>query len=151
MVFKEYIVIIQYLIICFLLSSLSVFSTWVVYQRPDKEKGTAYECGFNPYGDARSKFEVRYYIVGLLFIIFDLEIIYIFPWVVEWWHLSKMGIYIMYAFVFLLTVGLIYEYNQGAVSLFFSTKFAMLYKFSLIIVLFVLLFNIYYFSLSFYV
>jgi len=79
MIFKEYIIILQYIIICLCLSFILGFTTWLVYQRPDKEKGTAYECGFNPYGDARSKFEVRYYIVGLLFIIFDLEIIYIFP------------------------------------------------------------------------
>jgi len=63
------------LIVSLLLLSLSVF---LVYQKPDKEKISVYECGFHPYGDARNKFEVKFYIVGILFIIFDLEIMYIF-------------------------------------------------------------------------
>lgn len=61
--------------------SLSVFG---VYQKPDNEKMSAYECGFHPYGDARNKFEVKYYLVGILFIVFDLEIMYVFSWVVGW-------------------------------------------------------------------
>jgi NADH:ubiquinone oxidoreductase subunit 3 (subunit A) len=78
--FREYLFLFQYsfiaLIISFLLFCISIIA---VYQTPYKEKMSAYECGFNPYGDARSKFEVKYYIVGLLFIIFDLEICYVFP------------------------------------------------------------------------
>jgi len=75
----EYIYVFKYsliaLVISLLLFSLSIL---FVYQRPDKEKMSVYECGFNPFGDARSKFEVKYYLVGILFIVFDLEIMYIF-------------------------------------------------------------------------
>jgi len=79
LVLLEYIFIFKYgivaLLVSFLLFGLSIF---FVYQKPDKEKMSVYECGFHPYGDARNKFEVKYYIVGILFIIFDLEIMYIF-------------------------------------------------------------------------
>jgi len=79
LVVLEYIFIFKYgivaLVISFILFGLSTF---LVYQKPDKEKMSVYECGFHPYGDARNKFEVKYYIVGILFIIFDLEIMYIF-------------------------------------------------------------------------
>jgi NADH:ubiquinone oxidoreductase subunit 3 (subunit A) len=77
--FYEYIFIVKYCVIAFLISFLLLnISIFFVYQRPDKEKMSVYECGFYPYGDARNKFEVKYYIVGILFIIFDLEIIYIY-------------------------------------------------------------------------
>lgn len=110
LIFKEYLYLIQFgavaLIVSLLLFGLSVI---FVYQKPDKEKMSVYECGFNPYGDARNKFEVKYYVVGILFIIFDLEIIYVFPWVLGWWELNIFGIYTLYLFIFLLTLGFIYD------------------------------------------
>lgn len=76
----EYRLLVSYGFIVFLVSFLLfLISIFGVYQRPDKEKMSVYECGFNPYSDARNKFEVKYYIVGILFIIFDLEISYLFP------------------------------------------------------------------------
>jgi len=84
--YKNPLIIIEYTFIfkCFLIglivsSLLTIISLFLVYQKPDREKMSAYECGFSPFGDARNKFEVKYYLVGILFIIFDLEISYIFP------------------------------------------------------------------------
>jgi len=102
------------LIISLLLLSLSVF---FVYQKPDKEKISVYECGFHPYGDARNKFEVKFYIVGILFIIFDLEIMYIFSWIIGIWHLHYGALIVMFLFIGLLTVGFIYELFLGAIDL----------------------------------
>ena len=81
--FFEYILIAKYCLISliFVVILMSV-SGFLVYQEPESEKMTAYECGFNPYGDARSKFEVRFYLVGVLFLIFDLELSFLFPFVV---------------------------------------------------------------------
>lgn len=74
-----------FIIIGFLLFFLSFL---LVYQKPNNEKLSAYECGFNPFGDARAKFEVRYYLVAILFIIFDLELLFLFPWVISFNYLN---------------------------------------------------------------
>jgi len=75
----EYVYIFKYAIVALLISCLLFFlSVFAVYQKPEKEKMSVYECGFHPYGDARNKFEVKYYLVGILFIVFDLEIMYVF-------------------------------------------------------------------------
>lgn len=94
---------------------LSVFA---VYQKPEKEKMSVYECGFHPYGDARNKFEVKYYLVGILFIIFDLEIMYVFSWVIGWWSLNLFGVIVMFLFLLLLAVGFIYELILGAIDVY---------------------------------
>lgn len=80
--YLEYLYILKYSIV-FLIIGLILFfiSFFFVYQKPTIEKISAYECGFNPFGDARSKFEIRYYLVAILFIIFDLELLFLFPWV----------------------------------------------------------------------
>jgi len=78
--FSEYIFVFKYLLFCLLVSLiLFLLSVILVYQKPELEKLSAYECGFNPFSDARSKFEVKFYLVGILFIIFDLELIYLYP------------------------------------------------------------------------
>lgn len=78
--FIEYVFILKYVLFCLLISVLLfALSLFLVYQKPDVEKLSSYECGFNPFGDARNKFEVRFYLVGILFIIFDLEITFLFP------------------------------------------------------------------------
>jgi NADH-quinone oxidoreductase subunit A len=82
--------------------------------KPDPEKLSAYECGFNAFGDARMKFDVRFYLVSLLFIIFDLEVAFLFPWAIT---LGKTGVFAfwsMMAFLGVLTVGFIYEWKKGA-------------------------------------
>jgi NADH-quinone oxidoreductase subunit A len=76
----EYIILLKFFILCLIISLFLFFiSFFFVYQIPEIEKLSAYECGFNPYGDARFKFEIKFYLVGILFIIFDLEIIFLFP------------------------------------------------------------------------
>ena len=113
--FFEYIIILKYFLVCFLLVlALFVFSFFFVFQRPDPEKFSSYECGFNPFGDARTKFEVRFYLVGILFIIFDLEITFLFPWVIVSLKLLPVGIFSMIFFIIILTIGFIYEWVKGA-------------------------------------
>jgi NADH-quinone oxidoreductase subunit A len=86
----------------------------VAYKQPDAEKLSAYECGFNPFDDARMKFDVRYYLVAILFIIFDLEVSFLFPWAVAFGDLGTFGYWSMMVFLGVLTVGFIYEWRKGA-------------------------------------
>ena len=81
---------------------------------PDSEKLSAYECGFEAFDDARSKFDVKFYLVSILFIIFDLEIAFLFPWAVSLKNIGALGFYSMMFFLFILTVGFIYEWKNGA-------------------------------------
>jgi NADH-quinone oxidoreductase subunit A len=83
-------------------------------RRPDAQKLSSYECGFDPFDDARLKFDVRYYLVGILFIIFDLEIAFLFPWSISLKMLGVFGFWSMMFFLGLLTVGFIYEWKKGA-------------------------------------
>lgn len=111
----EYIVLFKYLIVCFLISFLlAIISFFFVFQKPNFEKLSIYECGFNPFGDSRVRFEVRFYLVAILFIIFDLEITFLFPWVVVFFELSYFGFLSMLIFLFILTVGFAYEWVKGA-------------------------------------
>ena len=81
---------------------------------PDKEKNSAYECGFEPFESARLKFDVRFYLVAILFIIFDLEIAFLFPWAISLGQIGLYGFWSMMLFLFILTVGFIYEWKKGA-------------------------------------
>ncbi len=83
-------------------------------KHPDKEKLSQYECGFEPFGDARMKFDVRFYLVAILFIIFDLEVAFLFPWAVTLGTTGILGFWSMMVFLGVLTVGFIYEWNKGA-------------------------------------
>ncbi|NCT40803.1 MAG: NADH-quinone oxidoreductase subunit A [Alphaproteobacteria bacterium] len=83
-------------------------------QNPDSEKLSAYECGFEPFTDARNKFDVRFYLVCLLFIIFDLEIAFLFPWAISLGEIGMFGFWSMVTFLSVLTVGFIYEWKKGA-------------------------------------
>ncbi len=83
-------------------------------QKPDAEKLSPYECGFEPFGDARSKFDVRFYLVSILFIIFDLEIAFLFPWAITLGDTGLFGFWSMMLFLGILTVGFIYEWRKGA-------------------------------------
>jgi NADH-quinone oxidoreductase subunit A len=82
--------------------------------RPDAEKNSPYECGFEPFEDARMKFDVRYYLVAILFIIFDLEIAFLFPWAVALGDIGMFGFLSMMLFLGILVVGFIYEWKKGA-------------------------------------
>ncbi|HKH34164.1 MAG TPA: NADH-quinone oxidoreductase subunit A [Beijerinckiaceae bacterium] len=86
----------------------------VAYSRPDPEKLSAYECGFNAFDDARMKFDVRFYLVAILFIIFDLEVAFLFPWAITFGDLGWFGFWSMMFFLFVLTVGFVYEWRKGA-------------------------------------
>lgn len=83
-------------------------------RRPDKEKNSPYECGFEAFEDARMKFDVRYYLVAILFIIFDLEIAFLFPWAVIFRDLGLYGFVVMSIFLGILIIGFIYEWKKGA-------------------------------------
>src|SRR6202521_81146 len=86
----------------------------VAYKQPDPEKVSAYECGFNPFDDARMKFDVRFYLVSLLFIIFDLEVAFLFPWALAFHDIGAYGFWSMMLFLGVLTIGFVYEWNKGA-------------------------------------
>ncbi len=86
----------------------------VAFKNPDPEKLSAYECGFNAFDDARMKFDVRFYLVAILFIIFDLEVSFLFPWAVAFGNLGTFGFWSMMAFLAVLTIGFIYEWKKGA-------------------------------------
>ena len=83
-------------------------------KNPDPEKLSAYECGFSPFSDSRIKFDVRFYLVAILFIIFDLEIAFLFPWAVSLGNIGALGFWSMMIFIFILTIGFIYEWKKGA-------------------------------------
>lgn len=91
-----------------------VLSLVVAKQKPDPDKLSAYECGFDAFDDARHKFDVRYYLVAILFIIFDLEIAFLFPWAVTLGDIGLFGFWSMVVFLGVLTVGFIYEWKKGA-------------------------------------
>ncbi len=91
-----------------------VASLLVARQRPDAEKLSAYECGFEAFDDSRGRFDVRFYLVAILFIIFDLEVAFLFPWAVTLGKIGVAGFWSMMVFLGILTVGFIYEWKKGA-------------------------------------
>jgi NADH-quinone oxidoreductase subunit A len=94
--------------------ALLVVAFMVAYKAPNPEKLSAYECGFNAFDDARMKFDVRFYLVAILFIIFDLEVSFLFPWAVAFGRLGAFGFFSMMVFLAVLTIGFIYEWKKGA-------------------------------------
>ncbi|MDE1988028.1 MAG: NADH-quinone oxidoreductase subunit A [Alphaproteobacteria bacterium] len=94
--------------------ALLVLPMLVAPSKPDPEKLSAYECGFNAFGDARMKFDVRFYLVSILFIIFDLEVAFLFPWAITLGDTGVFAFWSMIVFLGVLTVGFIYEWNKGA-------------------------------------
>jgi len=111
----EYLPILIFLGIAVGLAVLMIGASWVVgAQKPDSEKNSAYECGFEAFDDARTRFDVRFYLVAILFIIFDLEVAFLFPWAVALSDLGLFGFWSMLAFLGVLTVGFVYEWKKGA-------------------------------------
>jgi NADH-quinone oxidoreductase subunit A len=86
----------------------------IARQRPDTEKLSPYECGFEPFEDTRGRFDVRYYLVAILFIIFDLEVAFLFPWAVSLGNIGMFGFWSMMFFLVILTIGFVYEWKKGA-------------------------------------
>ena len=112
---KDYLSIVIFLIIA---SALSVGFIVINYlaspKNPDPEKLSAYECGFESFNDSRMEFDVRFYLVAILFIIFDLEIAFLFPWAISLGQIGLFGFISMMIFLFILTIGFIYEWKKGA-------------------------------------
>ena len=112
---KDYLSIILFLIIALGLSVAFIVINFVLSpKKPDPEKLSAYECGFEPFDDSRMEFDVRFYLVAILFIIFDLEIVFLFPWAISLGSIGLLGFCSMMIFLFILTVGFIYEWKKGA-------------------------------------
>jgi NADH-quinone oxidoreductase subunit A len=111
----DYLPVIIFLGFAAFLSILFVVGAAVLApSNPDPEKNSAYECGFPAFDDARMKFDVRFYLVAILFIIFDLEVAFLFPWAVSLGEIGVFGFWSMMAFLFVLTVGFVYEWRRGA-------------------------------------
>jgi len=111
----EYLPILLFLGIAAFVALAAVGLSFVIAkQKPDSEKNSAYECGFPAFDDARAKFDVRFYLVAILFIIFDLEIAFLFPWAVALGDIGMYGFWSMMIFLGVLTVGFIYEWKKGA-------------------------------------
>jgi NADH:ubiquinone oxidoreductase subunit 3 (subunit A) len=107
-------VLVTFLLAVVVAVALYALSYLAVLRTPDPEKLSAYECGFDPFEDSRSRFDVRFYLVAILFIIFDLEISFLFPWSLVLGSLDRFGFFNMVLFLLLLTFGFIYEWRKGA-------------------------------------
>nr|YP_010164470.1 Nad3 [Polyopes lancifolius]QRM91065.1 Nad3 [Polyopes lancifolius]WOL37372.1 NADH dehydrogenase subunit 3 [Polyopes affinis] len=115
LIFQEYSIILIFLLFSLILSSLIfILSYFIIPQKADQEKVSAYECGFNPFDDARATFDVRFYLVAILFLIFDLEISFLFPWSLTLGSIPILGFWTMIIFLIILTIGFIYEWYKGA-------------------------------------
>ena len=111
----EYLPILIFLGVAGVLSGALVAVPLIIApSKPDPEKLSAYECGFNAFDDARMKLDVRFYLVAILFIIFDLEVTFLFPWAVAFGKLGAFGFWSMMAFLAVLTIGFVYEWKKGA-------------------------------------
>ncbi len=112
---SDYLPLVIFILLGGLISSALLIAPFLLaYRNPDSEKLSAYECGFNPFDDARMKFDVRFYLVSLLFIIFDLEVAFLFPWAAAFREIGRFGFWSMIVFLGVLTVGFVYEWKKGA-------------------------------------
>ena len=112
---KDYLSIIIFIFVALVLSIGFIILNFLFSPKnPDPEKLSAYECGFEPFQDSRMEFDVRFYLVAILFIIFELEIAFLFPWAISLGNIGLLGFYSMMAFLFILTIGFIYEWKKGA-------------------------------------
>ena len=113
----QYFPILIFLIVCLLLVSVILIASFIsANQKKNAEKVSAYECGFDPfnYNDVQSILNIRFYLVGILFIIFDIEVVFLFPWAISLAKLGQFGYWSMCLFLTLLTIGFIYEGKKGA-------------------------------------
>ncbi len=112
---REYLPILIFLGIAVVIAGAAVIASLIVgRQKPDPAKLSAYECGFDTFEDARGRFDVRFYLVSILFIIFDLEVAFLFPWAVSLGDVGVYGFWSMMMFLGVLTVGFAYEWRKGA-------------------------------------
>ncbi|WP_336276768.1 NADH-quinone oxidoreductase subunit A [Bartonella sp. CB178] len=112
---SSYLPIFIFIVVSAVITGVLLIMPYVVaYRSPDPEKLSAYECGFNSFDDARMKFDIRFYLVSILFIIFDLEVAFLFPWAVSFSSVGMFGFFSMIVFLALLTIGFVYEWKKGA-------------------------------------
>ena len=112
---NDYLPILIFIGIAGAMSVFMIAASWIIgRQKPDPEKDSAYECGFEAFEDARMKFDVRFYLVAILFIIFDLEVAFLFPWALSLGGIGLFGFWSMIIFLAVLTIGFIYEWKKGA-------------------------------------
>jgi NADH-quinone oxidoreductase subunit A len=112
---SDYMPLVVFIILaCLIGGALLIAPFLVAYRAPDAEKLSPYECGFPPFDDARMRFDARFYLVSLLFIIFDLEVAFLFPWAIVFHDLGALGFWSMMLFLAVLTIGFVYEWNKGA-------------------------------------
>ena len=112
---REYLPVLIFIIIAAGLAGIMVIASLILAkQKPDAEKLSPYECGFEAFDDARRQFDVRFYLVAILFIIFDLEVAFLFPWAVSLGKIGMFGFWSMMIFLGVLTVGFVYEWKKGA-------------------------------------
>ena len=112
---QSYLPIVVFISVALAIGAVLLIAPFIVaYKQPDSEKLSAYECGFAAFDDARMKFDVRFYLVAILFIIFDLEVAFLFPWAVAFKELGWFGFWSMMIFLGVLTVGFVYEWKEGA-------------------------------------
>lgn len=112
---REYLPILIFLAVAAGLGLVLILAAVILAVRnPDPEKTSAYECGFNAFDDARMKFDIRFYLVSILFIIFDLEVAFLFPWAASFQHVGIVGFWSMMVFLGVLTIGFAYEWKKGA-------------------------------------
>lgn len=115
MIAEEYFPIFIFFGIAFVLSLFMIFLAYFrAVQKPDSEKLSPYECGFESFGEAPHKFDVQFYLVAILFVIFDLEVAFLFPWAISLKHIGIPGFLSMMIFLGILTIGFIYEWKKGA-------------------------------------
>lgn len=111
----EYLPVAVFFLVAAALGGGLAFAAWLIApRRPDPEKLSPYECGFAPFGDARGRFDVRFYLVAILFIVFDLEVAFLFPWAVALGDIGLAGFWAMMVFLAVLTAGFVYEWRKGA-------------------------------------
>ena len=112
---SQYLSIFIYFLVCLTISTLFFLISFLIsFQKIDTEKLSAYECGFDPFDDARSRFDIQFYLVAILFIIFDLEVTFLFPWALT---LNQVGFFVFWSmmiFLIILTIGFVYEWRKGA-------------------------------------
>jgi NADH-quinone oxidoreductase subunit A len=112
---KDYFPLVIFIVVAVVIAAPLMIAPFIIaYKKPDPEKLSAYECGFNAFDDARMKFDVRFYLVAILFIIFDLEVSFLFPWAVSFGEIGIFGFWSMMIFLGVLTIGFIYEWKKGA-------------------------------------
>lgn len=113
--YEEYSPVLVMAIIAIVLSVIILGASFLLsVQKPDTEKLSAYECGFDPYEDSRNVFDIRFYIVAILFVVFDLEAMFLFPWAVSLPYAGSMGFWSMFDFLLELAVGFVYVWKVGA-------------------------------------